>query len=88
MALILLAILLLASCVAAREPKVGDYVIVKTSDGTSYWGNITSLNNNLLCMTCRYASTNDEMYWWNVTNDVCIGIGSITQLSWPNKIVP
>ena len=86
-ALIVLILVLLALCVAdARLPKAGDNVVVSTNSptpGHDNWfkGEITDIGDGLICLSCT-ADMTDHVSNFNFPYDVCIGVGSITSLTW------
>ncbi len=75
--ILILMVLLLVATGAAKEPKVGDLVVVQT-DHNEYEGNITSIHDGMMCIAVRLFE--GEHGW--VCKDCCIGIGQIEKLSW------
>jgi hypothetical protein len=70
-AIILTAILCSVTC--ARMPQVGDQVIINSGPSVISEGTITDIGNGLICL--HQIGTYGE-------SDMCIGIGSISTLTW------
>ena len=88
-AIVVLILLLLALGVAdARAPQVGDNVRIHGNYG-DITGKIMSIGDGFICIGCSICingsdggnsgSTGSEN---NAPKDVCIGIGSIAELTW------
>jgi hypothetical protein len=83
--LALVLILALSSTAFARLPQKGDNVFIATSGGAHYHGIITDIENGFLCLQAA-TSHWDSNTQKNIeeTYDVCVGIGSISDLTWNN----
>jgi hypothetical protein len=81
-AIVFLILMLLALGVAdARTPAVGEQVLITVSSGSAnyawYEGEITDIGDGLICLSVTRSSGSKPTPY-----DVCIGVGSITELTW------
>jgi hypothetical protein len=88
-AIILIAVL--CAMADARTPQIGDKVKIGANAGSfyaKYNGTITDIENGLICMKCDEASVSGTIYVrpGDEPVDVCIGIGSIIAIIWPDEV--
>ena len=79
-------IVLLCAMANARIPQTGDNVKILTGSFT-YKGTITDIENGFICLSLTsvgITSTNEEETLDGPRN-LCVGIGSIIALSWPEE---
>jgi hypothetical protein len=87
----LILLIFLIGCLSisdAKLPQKGDYVYILVStagEEMGYWGTITDINQKFVCLNSTSYEMNGSIRDWSPMMDVCIGVGSITQLVWPLK---
>ena len=81
---VLAVYLLVSSGIAissAEAPQIGDHVLIVSGDYTFLLiGNITSIDDNLICLNASVSPGSSEDL--SEPGDACVGIGSITILKW------
>jgi len=66
---------------AAKVPQIGDHVLIVSGDYTFLLiGNITSIDDNLICLNASVSTGSSEDL--SEPGDACAGMGSITILKW------
>jgi hypothetical protein len=81
---LLVIFLLISSGIAvspAKMPQIGDHVLIVSGDYTFLLiGNITSIDDNLICLNASVSAGSAEDI--SEPGDACVGMGSITILKW------
>jgi hypothetical protein len=66
---------------SAKMPQIGDHVLIVSGDYTFLLiGNITSIDDNLICLNASVSTGSSEDV--SEPGDACVGMGSITFLKW------
>ena len=80
---LLVIFLLISSGIAvssAKMPQIGDHVLIVSGDYTFLLiGNITSIDDNLICLNASVSGSSEEI---SEPGDACVGMGAITILKW------
>ena len=80
---VLAVFLLISNSIAlsfAKTPQIGDHVLIVSGDYAFLLiGNITSIDDNLICLNASVSGSSEEI---SEPGDACVGIGSITILKW------
>lgn len=79
-------VVLLCAMANARIPQTGDNVKILTGTFT-YKGTITDIENGFICLSVTSASITgtDVEEPMDGPRNMCLGIGSIIALSWPEE---